>query len=172
MTAIAPAVLDNVVQVTERTGVPNVRPPASTDPAASTTERFAAAMERASGVTPPGGPVRVAQAQSTTAVDAGPAATTSVDPQERTRRALQLDAPNATQSKPSGDSILDGLQKLRGVFDAQQARINQVISQPVTNVNTLIAAQMEVVNFSMLVDVTSKLTGKSTQAFDTLLKGQ
>jgi type III secretion system YscI/HrpB-like protein len=39
-------------------------------------------------------------------------------------------------------------------------------------VNTLLAVQMEVVNFSMLVDVTSKLTGKSTQAFDTLLKGQ
>jgi hypothetical protein len=31
---------------------------------------------------------------------------------------------------------------------------------------------MEMVNYSLLVDTTSKLTGKSTQSFDSLMKGQ
>jgi type III secretion system YscI/HrpB-like protein len=36
----------------------------------------------------------------------------------------------------------------------------------------LMSMQMEVVNYTLMVDVTSKLTGKSTQSFDTLMKGQ
>jgi type III secretion system YscI/HrpB-like protein len=176
MTAVTAVVLDNVAQVTQGAGAPSVRPVSPADPAAGTAERFAAAMERASGASASqaaNAPVKVAQAQNPTVVDAAPAATTNVDAQERARRALGLDAPaQVTRPAPAGDTILDGLQKLRGVFDAQQARINQALSQPMTSVNTLLAVQMEVVNFSMLVDVTSKLTGKSTQAFDTLLKGQ
>jgi type III secretion system YscI/HrpB-like protein len=31
---------------------------------------------------------------------------------------------------------------------------------------------MEVANFTLLVDISSKLTGKTTQALDTLMKGQ
>jgi len=176
MTAVTPVVLENVVQVTEDVAVPSVQALSSADPTGSSAGRFAAAMERASsvaGTEAANAPVRVAQAQSPTVVDGAPVATTNVDAQERTRRALGLDAPpQVARPAPAGDTILDGLQKLRGVFDAQQARINQALTSPISSVNSLISVQMEVVNFSMLVDVTSKLTGKSTQAFDTLLKGQ
>ena|GEM_PF-5866104 len=96
----------------------------------------------------------------------------AVDPAERARRALQLDGKPPATAAQGGDSILDGLQKLRTVFDKQQGRINQIMASPVTDMKTLLAVQMEVVNFSVLVDVTSKLTGKSTQAFESLLKGQ
>ena len=96
-----------------------------------------------------------------------------VNAADRARRTLELDGRTPQVTAPQGgDTILDGLQKLRGVFDRQQARVNQVTSGPITDMKTMLAVQMEVVNYSVLVDVTSKLTGKSTQAFETLLKGQ
>jgi len=70
-----------------------------------------------------------------------------------------------------GGFILEGLSRLRGVFDAQAARINTLSSQPINGTEKLMALQAEMVKYSLLVDVTSKLTGKSTQVFDTLLKG-
>ena len=50
--------------------------------------------------------------------------------------------------------------------------MNEAVAAPITDMKTLLAVQMETVNYSVLVDVTSKLTGKSTQAFESLLKGQ
>ena len=98
--------------------------------------------------------------------------TPAADAADRARRTLQLDGKQPVSPAQGGDSILDGLQKLRTVFDKQQGRINQIMASPVTDMKTLLAVQMEVVNFTVLVDVTSKLTGKSTQAFESLLKGQ
>ncbi|MBC8130274.1 MAG: type III secretion system inner rod subunit SctI, partial [Rhizobiaceae bacterium] len=77
----------------------------------------------------------------------------------------------ATPPSP-GDSILDGIQRLRGVFDAREARIADLMDGRTMDAGTLMAMQMEVANFTLLVDITSKLTGKSTQALDTLMKGQ
>jgi type III secretion system YscI/HrpB-like protein len=68
--------------------------------------------------------------------------------------------------------ILDGLQKLRGTFDVKEARLNEVMNSSVVDSRTLLTMQAEVVGYTLLVDVTSKLTGKTTQAFDTLMKGQ
>ena len=174
MIALAVPVLDIVAKFADP-GVPRI---ARLDPSAATAHRFSAAMDQAmssrpdraavapvNSVTPS---VKVAAAQPTTATDAGVGPTTDANAQERARRALQLEAPKS----PAGDTILDGLQKLRGVFDAQQGRINSVMSQPVTDVNTMLAMQMEIANFSLMVDVTSKLTGKSTQTLEVLLKGQ
>jgi len=112
------------------------------------------------------------QAKQAQADRANPAA--EAEAKERAKRALHLDDPaqKAAPVSGAGDTILEGIQKLRGVFDAQQARVNKVMSSPATDMHTLLAIQMEVVNYSVLVDVTSKLTGKSTQAFETLLKGQ
>jgi hypothetical protein len=136
-------------------------------------QRFLAAMDRAN----------VASAAETQPVDgaanavASKAATdgagsTTTNAAERARRALDLDPSRASQKVGHGDSILHGLQSLSGVFAAQEARINSLGSRPASDINTLFSIQLEVAKFSALVDVTSKLTGKSTQVLDTLLKGQ
>ncbi len=89
--------------------------------------------------------------------------------QSRARDALEL---NGTGAHGGGDAILQGLQKLRGVFDRRESIVTRLMGSSVVDTRTLMAMQMEVAQFSLLVDVTSKLTGKSTQAFDTLMKGQ
>ncbi|MGQ3211778.1 MAG: type III secretion system inner rod subunit SctI [Shinella sp.] len=100
-------------------------------------------------------------------------AQTDLDAQERARRALGLEGVQgeAVKSQP-GDMILDGLQKLRGVFDARESRVAELMNRSTVDAGTLMAVQMEVANFTLLVDISSKLTGKSTQALDTLMKGQ
>jgi hypothetical protein len=93
--------------------------------------------------------------------------------QDRARRALDLaPAKEPTPATSDGDRILDGLTRLRGVFDTQQGRLINAMNQPVTDANSMIGLQVEVINFSMLVDVASKLTGKTTGALETLMKGQ
>ncbi len=76
-----------------------------------------------------------------------------------------------------GDGIIDGLSKLRGVFDAQEQAITGVSRLDVdgtrlTNSTELITLQFEMVKYSMLMDVTSKFAGKATQTMDALMKGQ
>lgn len=91
----------------------------------------------------------------------------------RTRRALELDGARAPGTRPAdGDAILGGLQTLRGQFDKSLSRVNGVLASSGVDTKTMLAMQVEVVNFTMLVDMTSKLTGKSTQTFDSLMKGQ
>ncbi|MEL6681605.1 MAG: type III secretion system inner rod subunit SctI [Pseudomonadota bacterium] len=86
------------------------------------------------------------------------------------------DAP-VVEAPTTGQGIIDGLSRLRGVFDAQEQAITgispaDVAGTRLTNSSELINLQLEVVKYSMLMDVTSKLAGKSTQTFDTLMKGQ
>lgn len=102
------------------------------------------------------------------------AAAADLDAQSRARRGLDLDGSSPVQGPPQtgGDMILNGLQKLRGVFDTREVRFSELMSRSSMDAGTMMAMQMEVTNFSLLVDMTSKLTGKSTQAFDTLMKGQ
>ena len=96
-----------------------------------------------------------------------------LDAQQRARRGLGLEGAEseAVKSEP-GDMILDGLQKLRGVFDARETRAAELMNRSTLDAGTLMAVQMEVANFTLLVDISSKLTGKSAQALDTLMKGQ
>jgi type III secretion system YscI/HrpB-like protein len=122
---------------------------------------------------------QVAQAQQAVApaspppTSPGQASTADLDAQSRARRGLELDGSSAVQGpETGGDMILNGLQKLRGVFDTREARFSELMSHTSMDAGTMMAMQMEVTNFSLLVDMTSKLTGKSTQAFDTLMKGQ
>lgn len=83
----------------------------------------------------------------------------------------------AIKGPTTGQGIVDGLSRLRGVFDTQEQAITGISSAgtggtQLTNSADLINLQLEVVKYSMLMDVTSKLAGKSTQTFDTLMKGQ
>lgn len=102
-----------------------------------------------------------------------PANVETLDPQERASRALSL--PTATTNAvmgTGGDTILNGIQKLRGVFDTQVGQLNQAMNGPMDNVERMMSVQKEMLEFSVLVEVSSKLVGKSTQALETLMKGQ
>lgn len=139
--------------------------------------RFEEAMRAASGVEAPA-PVQVAQVQGVGSVtDAVPLA--EVTPaqsgtapggetaEDRAARGLDI----AAEPGP-GTAILDGLGRLRGIFDAQTQNVLAVGQRDVMDAATLMALQTEVVRYTVLVDVSSKLAGKSTQALDALMKGQ
>lgn len=146
------------------TGVPPVAEGVQATPAnAARADAFADALARQSG-----------QADAATAAAApAQAASADLDAQTRARRGLGLDGTGRAEGTATdGDMILDGLQRLRGVFDAREARVSEMMNRTTLDANTMIAVQMEMTNFTLLVDITSKLTGKSTQAFDTLMKGQ
>ena len=89
---------------------------------------------------------------------------------ERVRRSLDLEG---VATRPSeGDAILGGLQRLRGTLDARHARIGSLMEGNSVDTNALISMQMEVAQYTLLIDVSSKLTGKATSSLDTLMKGQ
>jgi len=159
--ALTPVILDSVVAKPATLGD-------ATQSAEAVSQRAAAfndALQRhaAAGPVEPNAPAAPVQ---------GPATADAADARDRARRALDLDAGKGSTSPAGGDLILDGLQKLRGAFDARQGKVAKLADGAPIDTNTLLAMQVEVVNYTLLVDVTSKLTGKSTQAFDTLMKGQ
>lgn len=96
------------------------------------------------------------------------------DAAARAREGLGLEGvqPEAAVQPTGGDMILQGLDKLRGMFDAGESRIGSIVDRGTLDAHAMVEMQMELVNFTMLVDLGSKLTGKSTQVFDTLMKGQ
>lgn len=88
---------------------------------------------------------------------------------ERVRRSLGLEgAPTPT----AGDTILGGLTKLRSVFDARQTHLNDIMSSSAANTQVMFDMQMEMAQYTVMVDVSSKLTGKASSTLDTLMKGQ
>lgn len=97
---------------------------------------------------------------------------------ERALRGLELSRPsvstpgNVDAADSRGDAILDGLSHLRSTFDSHTSRINDISTGVMKGEGQLLAIQVEIIKYSLLIDVTSKLTGKSTQTFDTLMKGQ
>lgn len=95
------------------------------------------------------------------------------DARTRAAEGLSLERPNATTGvENSGTSILNGLEQLRSVFDKQYSSVGGQIEGTRMDVGEMMALQAEVVKYSVLVDVSSKLAGKSTQAMDSLMKGQ
>jgi hypothetical protein len=140
------------------------------------TRHFSAAMQKAMAEAVPG-PAAPQFSSTSNAVTGVPGATSEgannapADAQERARRGLGLEAPHAPQDT-QGDTILVGLQKIRGVFDAHQQHMKGLVSLPAASTTALMAMQMEVTNYSLLCTITSELAGKSTQTFETLLKGQ
>jgi Type III secretion basal body protein I, YscI, HrpB, PscI len=93
------------------------------------------------------------------------------DSKLRARRALGLDAPAAVGAPATGEAILEGLKKLRGVFQDANLRLNAALSSSDGfDPQALMATQLEMINWSLLVEVASKMEGKSTQALNDLLK--
>ena len=95
-----------------------------------------------------------------------------LDAQARARQGLGLDRSPAAGDGTGGDMILKGLENMRGVFDASQGRVSELMSRANLDSGTMMRMQMEMTQFTMLVDISSKLTGKVTSTFDTLMKGQ
>lgn len=158
--ALTPVILDSVVAQPATLGDATQSAEAVSQRAAAFNDALQRQAAAGTGPTEPAAPVQ------------GPAAADAADARDRARRALDLDAGKGSASPAGGDLILDGLQKLRGAFDARQGKVAKLADGAPIDTNTLLSMQVEVVNYTLLVDVTSKLTGKSTQAFDTLMKGQ
>lgn len=94
---------------------------------------------------------RDANARTPASTETAPAAE-SQDARQNTINTLDLNS-NAAPTSTTGDTILGGLSKLREVFDVQQAKLAGIAYTD--NATGLIAAQLEVVKYSMLVGVTS-----------------
>ena len=94
----------------------------------------------------------------------------TADAQARAREALGLQGPGESSAN-GGDAVLNGLQKLRGVFNNEIATMADS-TKDVASSEGLYRAQVAAARFSLFMEVGSKLAGKAGQAFESLLKGQ
>lgn len=95
-----------------------------------------------------------------------------VDARARAAEGLDLARPELVQPTTEGTTILGGLEQLRGIFDSQFNSVGSKLEATQMDVTSMMALQAEVVKFTVMVDVSSKLAGKTTQAMDSLMKGQ
>jgi hypothetical protein len=151
--------------------------PARAKASDASVDDFAKAMERAGAAAPGGGPASVtpppdAVGQPTEGVSLSEtAAADAPAAEQRARRALGLDGPSAIGAPATGDAILGGLKKLRGVFDGANLRVSTALSSTDGfDPNTMMATQIEIMNYTLLVDVASKMEGNTTRALNDLLK--
>jgi type III secretion system YscI/HrpB-like protein len=160
-----------VLPVVSTTAVASATPlgSAAPVPAADRVQLFEDAMQRQNGAA-------AATTQAPMVAQppvAGAAQVDAAGALDRARQGLGLQGTPAVVPPPaSGDMILEGMQKLRGVFDKSEGRVSEVMSRAGTDAGSLMQMQLELTNFTLLVDLSSKLTGKTTQVFDTLMKGQ
>jgi hypothetical protein len=163
--------------------------PARVQASDASVDDFLKAMERAGAAAPAeaGSPKVVAVAEAASPAKAVPPvaaapptevagpASRSVEESSadrlRARRALGLDAPAAVGAPATGEAILDGLKKLRGMFDVANLRLSTALSSTDGfDPQSMMVTQLEMINWSLLVEVASKMEGKSTQALNDLLK--
>ena len=91
---------------------------------------------------------------------------------QQTIRALELSKSNVVNPATEGDAILSGLKKLQGVFSNRQRELNETIEAPNLSAQSLMRIQMDMVQYTLMIDVASKVSGKLTQSVDSLVKGQ
>lgn len=170
MTALSLANLGSGAFGGEPRGMPGsgkVDPVGFRDALARREAENAAPVQASAAPQGPADPARVAEAGRVEAKDGVGAAD-----RERVRRSLGLDGVAAATAPTQGDTILGGIQKLRSVFDARHAHINDIMSSGAATTQGLMAMQMELAQYTVMVDVSSKLTGKASSSLDTLMKGQ
>jgi type III secretion system YscI/HrpB-like protein len=92
-----------------------------------------------------------------------------VDARLRAAEGLGLEA--ETPAGP-GNSILSGLEQLRASFDSQYNSVGSKLQGTTLDVTAMMQLQADIVKYSVLVDVSSKLAGKVTTSIDSLMKGQ
>lgn len=71
-----------------------------------------------------------------------------------------------------GNSILNGLEQLRATFDSQYNSVGSKLQGTTLDATAMMQLQADIVQYSVLVDVSSKLAGKVTTSIDSLMKGQ
>lgn len=101
-----------------------------------------------------------------------PMATQAGNDRKQTIRALELSNDSLVKPASEGDTILSGLKKLQGVFSDRQRQLNETIEVPNLSAQTLMRIQMDMVQYTLMIDVASKVSGKLTQSVDSLVKGQ
>lgn len=170
--SISPATGAPLWSVLETGQVGNV--PMQVNPAE--VDRFRAALE-AAGMVPKAvevpAPVRVADLDGARSATDASTPADAANAANRAVQGLELDPDDDAEAAGTGTTILEGLGQLRGIFDRELGGI----AEGVTKVNPydsigMMNLQAQLVEFSLVVDVTSKLAGKSTQALDSLMKGQ
>ena len=100
---------------------------------------------------------------------AGVDATDATDARLRAAEGLGL---AGSEPVGPGNSILNGLEQLRSTFDGQYGSIGSKLQGTTLDTAAMMALQADIVEYSVLVDVSSKLAGKVTTAIDSLMKGQ
>ncbi len=91
---------------------------------------------------------------------------------QQTIRALELSKSATVRPVTEGDAILSGLKKLQGVFSERQRQLNETIEAPSLSAKSMMRIQMDMVQYTLMIDVASKVSGKLTQSVDALVKGQ
>ncbi|WDE02797.1 type III secretion system inner rod subunit SctI [Thalassomonas viridans] len=80
--------------------------------------------------------------------------------------------PSDEQGSNIGDKVLDGLEKIKNVHEAEVESINVSLATPDLDVQSLMGLQMKLSRLSLQQDLIAKTASKSTQNLDTLLKTQ
>ncbi|MFS8181974.1 hypothetical protein ACMG4P_10500 [Pseudovibrio denitrificans] len=96
-----------------------------------------------------------------------------VDQVNAAQNVAAVQAPTQVASVNPTDSnfLIDGLAKVRGVFAETSDSINAISEGgQLSQFDKLINMQIEVANYSLLVDVSSKIAGKTTQGMDALMR--
>jgi len=92
----------------------------------------------------------------------------------REAQPAQVEAAGKTQNV--GDAILQGLEKMRGAYDAHHAKIAEVFqsAEGADGIKPaeLLRLQYELMQLNLQTDVTTKATDKSSQGVQTLFKNQ
>jgi hypothetical protein len=102
----------------------------------------------------------------------GPGATAAVAP------AGGPEAPAAASGTPPvdgasspGDSILQGIDKLRSSFHEKMQQIGETLGKDKVSAQDMVRAQIGLQEISLQQDLLGKVGGKATQSIDQLLKG-
>ncbi len=78
---------------------------------------------------------------------------------------------SATIGRGDSNFLIDGLTKVRGVFNETNGKIATLSAGgDVSQVDRLINMQIQVANYALLVDVSSKIAGKTVQGLDALMR--
>ncbi|WDE09423.1 type III secretion system inner rod subunit SctI [Thalassomonas haliotis] len=97
--------------------------------------------------------------------------------QQRVNEIMPLEEMNSKplsdeQGSNIGDKVLDGLEKIKNVHEAEVEGINLSLASPDLDVQTLMGLQMKLSRLSLQQDLIAKTASKSTQNLDSLLKTQ
>lgn len=76
------------------------------------------------------------------------------------------------QGSNIGDKVLDGLEQIKNVHEAEVEGINVSLASPDLDVQSLMGLQMKLSRLSLQQDLIAKTASKSTQNLDSLLKTQ